>query len=388
VKRVLFVSNGHGEAAIADRIAEELREYAPGVEADHLALVGEARSSYMRDVGPQRQMPSGGIIAMANVRNIARDLRGGLIGLTLAQRRFLQRARGEYAHTIAVGDVYALLMTYAAHAPMTFVGTAKSVRVAPYGPMEERVLRRAEAIFVRDEPTAERLRSHGVPAQAPGNVIVDLFATHDDPEAARVVAGFEPVLAIFPGSRESAYEDAVFLVAVARACSTNHPALGAALSIAPMLDAERFAAAFAADGWTVERHANDERIPFSLRNGDRTIVRAWRGAIGPLITRATAIIGQAGTANEAAAAAGVPVVAFELSNDRKTRWYRMRQHGLLDGALEVLPGEPGAASAGVDALLADPARIARMGAIGRERMGAPGGARAIAAHIAELLHAS
>ena len=50
-------------------------------------------------------------------------------------------------------------------------------------------------------------------------------------------------------------------------------------------------------------------------------------------------MGQAGTANEAAAAAGVPVVAFERDRDRKTAWYRMRQHGLLGEALAVLPGD-------------------------------------------------
>ena len=39
----------------------------------------------MADVGPMCVMPSGGLIAMGNVRNIARDVRSGLIGLTLAQ---------------------------------------------------------------------------------------------------------------------------------------------------------------------------------------------------------------------------------------------------------------------------------------------------------------
>ena len=49
----------------------------------------------MHEVGPRRAMPSGGLIAMGNVRNIARDLRSGLLALTLAQRAFLARARGD-----------------------------------------------------------------------------------------------------------------------------------------------------------------------------------------------------------------------------------------------------------------------------------------------------
>lgn len=382
--KLLFVSNGNGEAAIADRIAEEIRAGAPSVEIDHLALVGVGRSNFMREVGPQRGMPSGGLIAMGNLGNIARDLAGGLAGLTLAQRRFLVRARGRYARAVAVGDVFALLMTLAARVPTTYVGTAKSVNVAPYGRMEERVLRRADSIFVRDAATAELLQAHGVDARAPGNAIVDLFASTDDPGADRAVAGFVPALAIFPGSRESAYEEAPFLARVIRGCSTTHPAIGAVLSVAPQLDAQRFSDAFADDGWQVERHG-DGPIPFTLHDRDRTLIRAWRGAIGPLLSRVQLVIGQAGTANEAAAAAGVPVVAFELGKDRKTAWYRMRQHGLLGEALEVIPGEDDTAVRGVNALLDDAPRRVRMAHVGRERMGAPGGSKAIAAAILERL---
>lgn len=381
---LLFVSNGNGEAAIADRIAEEIRAIDPSLQLDHLALVGVGRSQFMREVGPQRQMPSGGLIAMGNVGNIARDVAGGLLGLTLAQRRFLVRSRGVYARTIAVGDVFALLMALAAHAPTTYVGTAKSVNVAPYGRMEERVLRRADSIFVRDRATAELLRSHGVRADAPGNAIVDLFASADDPLADRAAEAFAPALAVFPGSRENAYEEAPFLARVVRGCARTHPKLGGIFSVAPQLDPRRFIDVFERDGWQVERHT-DGPIPFSLRDGERTLVRAWRGSIGPLLSRVQLVVGQAGTANEAAAAAGVPVVAFELGKDRKTAWYRMRQHGLLGDALAVLPGDPDAAVSGVNALLDDAARRVRMAHVGRERMGAAGGSRAIAAAIVELV---
>ncbi len=97
------------------------------------------------------------------------------------------------------------------------------------------------------------------------------------------------------------------------------------------------------------------------------------------------MIGQAGTANEAAAAAGVPVVAFERERDRKTAWYRMRQHGLLGRCARGLPGDVASAAAGLGALLDDAPRRATMGAHGRERMGAPGGARAIARAVVEAI---
>lgn len=380
--QILFVTNGHGEIAIADRIAQELRLLRPELRIDHFPLVGESRSEIMREVGPRRAMPSGGLLAMGNVRNIARDVGGGLLALTYAQRHFLKDARETYDRVVAIGDVFALLMSLAAHAPVTYVGTAKSVRVAPYGFFERRVLRRADDVFVRDEETAQRLRAQGVEARSPGNVIVDLFETDDDPRADDAADGFAPMLAVFPGSRQTSYRDARFLLDVVRRVASDRPHLGAVMSIAPLLDAAAFAAGFREDGWRVEERP-DARIPFVLRDEARVIARAWKGPIGPLLQRAQVVVGQAGTANEAAAAAGVPVVAFELNRDRKTTWYRMRQHGLLGDALAVLPGEPVAAAAGLRELLDDARRRAMMSLQGTARMGGPGGALAIAREIAE-----
>ncbi len=379
---VLFVSNGHGEEAIAARIAAEVTNARADVRVDHIALVGEfGHPSPMNDVGPRRAMPSGGLLAMGNVRNIARDVGGGLVGLTLAQRRFLHRARGGYACAVAIGDVFALIMTLQARAPTLFVGTAKSVYVAPYGPLEERVLRRARVAFVRDDATARRLQSHGVAAEAPGNVIVDLFADDDDPLADTAARGFDPTIVLFPGSRAGAYEEACALMRAVAPVLRERPTAGALMSLAPGLDSERFARALADDGYTIR--IGDERLPFAILDDDRELVRAWRGAIGPLLKRATLVVGQAGTANEAAAAAGVPVLALDDGN-RASPWYRRRQRGLLGDALAIVPGDPQQAAAAIGALLDDAPRRARMGAVGRERMGEAGGAHVIAQRILDI----
>jgi uncharacterized protein (TIGR03492 family) len=382
VTRALFVTNGHGEAAIAERIALELHRIVPGVEIDHLALVGDPSNGAMVEVGPRRAMPSGGLIAMGNTRNLVQDLRAGLLRLIAAQLRFLRRARGAYDVVIAVGDVYALTMARFARARTVFVGSAKSVDVAPYGRFEARVLARADACFVRDDATVRALRRHGISADA-ANAIVDLFTTQK-PDAQAALAGFSPAIALFPGSRESAYRDAEFLLDVTRELAARRQALGAALSIARGLDPNRFAASAQRAGWDVAPRS-DEAVPFVLSSNGREVVRAWRGPLGPLLAGVTLVLGQAGTANEAAAAAGVAVIAFERDRDRKTRWYRQRQRGLLGEALAVLPGTLTDAVESVDALLDDEARRARMGAIGRARMGPPGGARRIAERVAALL---
>lgn len=355
---VLFVTNGHGEAAIADRIAQELRGLGEFV-TDHFALVGQGHGAgAFVDVGPQATMPSGGLVAMGNVRAFAADLRAGFLGLVRRQLRFLRGARGRYAAVVPVGDVYALLFARVVRRPAIFVGTAKSVYVSPYGPLERRLLSSARRVFVRDAATAAFLRARGIAAEAPGNVIVDLLAT----EARVDWRDATERIAILPGSRTRAYADAARLARVARLVSQRVPGAAAVMSIAPGLDAARFAPALAGE----------------------PPIAAWRNDLGALLADATVALGQAGTANEAAAACGVPVVALDFDGARGSAWYRMRQARLLGEALAVVPGDPERAADAIAALLADGARRARMAHAGRERMGAGGGAATIARAIALL----
>jgi uncharacterized protein (TIGR03492 family) len=274
-------------------------------------------------------------------------------------------------------------MTLRARSRTVFVGTAKSVSVARYGALEERVLARAKACFVRDEATARALREHGLSVEPSANVIVDLFAPDDDPAAEAAVAGFTMVLALFPGSRAGAYDDAGFLLEVLREIAGSRPGVGAVLSIARGLDAQRFANDAQRAGWQISGESGD-CIPFALALHGRTVVRAWTGSPAALLKGATLVLGQAGTANEGAAAAGVPVVAF--TRDRKTndRWYRRRQRGLLGDALAVLPGSALEAARGVCDILDDSERRRQMSETGRARMGSPGAARRIADRIASL----
>lgn len=380
MKRVLFVSNGHGESAIAARIAREVAARSTAVALDHLQLVGSGRGDpVLRLVGPQRSMPSGGLVAMGNVAALANDLRAGLGKLALAQAAFLRGARNDYDVAVAVGDTYALALTLLARLPNVFVGTAKSVYVAPYGAFERTLLRRARRIFVRDEPTARQLRLEGVAAESPGNVIADMIES----DAPAPPAG--PWIGILPGSRNGAYADAVRLARVVRALSRRHGPAAALVSVAPNLDADRMAQALSADGWEA---AEAPSGAFALYDGEARLV-GWTGALAALLHACRLVVGQAGTANEQAAALGLPVVTLEADGvERRVAggagWYRMRQRRLLGEALVTAPAEPYAAAEVVAGILADRSQYERMRAAGRERMGAPGGATAIAQAILEI----
>jgi len=389
VRRVLFVSNGNGESAIAERIAREVRAVAEGpFGLDHLPLVGEPAHGALATVGPRRTLPSGGLVAMGNVRALARDLRAGFAQLFWLQTRFLRGEGSRYDCVVAVGDVYALGLARLTKRPVVYVGTAKSVFVAPYGPLERRFLRAAERVFVRDVATAQRLRAQGVAADAPGNTIVELADEAPPPD------DFAPhsVVGVLPGSRANAYLDAVRLCSVVRALGERLTRTQAMLSLAPSLEAERFAEALAADGWVVEPVLAREAVAFRARAGGAALV-GWRGPLGTLIAASKLVLGQAGTANEQAAAAGVPVVALAPDRVPTVRspgdeWYRMRQRRLLGDALAIVPSSPGLAADAIAELLADDARLAAMRAAGRARMGPRGGSRAIARSVVEIASAS
>lgn len=417
--RLLFVANGHGENAIAARIAGAvLNIAAQPLRLELLPLIGDgagvgagagapftsgledgahanAASAASRTaggavalqvVGPRKVLPSGGLVAMGNIAAFARDVLAGFPVLLAAQVAFLRRARGRYAAVVAVGDAYALGLAFLAAARPIFVGTAKSVFVAPYGPFERSLLRRAGKVYVRDLPTARELARHGTPAEAPGNVIADL-ATPDFPAMDGAWLG------LLPGSRRHAYADGVRLAGVARTLAARRPTIGALLSVAPTLDAERFAQFLRADGWTVgplknvaapTRADNEggparwsaESVAFQAHCGAARLV-GWRGPLGALLAASTVVLGQAGTGNEQAAARGLPVVALEGTAGRREDWYRMRQRRLLGDALLLVPAAPSDAAAALDRLLGDPGRLAAMAVAGQVRMGPPGGAPAI-----------
>ena len=86
--KLLILSNGHGEDAIAARIVEQLlaaNQSSPASwELAVLPLVGEGHAYAHLPVsilGATQVMPSGGFIYMDS-RQLWRDLQGGLISLT------------------------------------------------------------------------------------------------------------------------------------------------------------------------------------------------------------------------------------------------------------------------------------------------------------------
>jgi hypothetical protein len=194
--RLLCVSNGHGEDIVAVRILAALQQQAPQLKLTALPLVGEGRAYAqlgIPTIGPVKVMPSGGFI-YNSVRWAARDLKDGLLQLTLAQVRTLRDWAQQGGSVLAVGDIVPLLLAWLSGAPYAFVGTAKSEyylrdaegRLFPraileawagsvYYPWERWLMSRSrcQAVFPRDRLTTDYLKKWAIPAFNLGNPMMD-----------------------------------------------------------------------------------------------------------------------------------------------------------------------------------------------------------------------
>lgn len=229
--RVLCLSNGHGEDTIALRILRELQQRPNPPELAALPIVGKGRAytdSSIPLIGSVKTMPSGGFIYQDG-RQLARDIRGGLLQLTLAQLRAMrvwvntaemQRRRDTAdqpsftspspypPHSslltphpsliLAVGDIVPLLFARLSGLPYAFVGTAKSEYYLRdeagwlprrswfddrlerwtgciYHPWERWLMGHpnCKAVFPRDTITANSLKQRGIPAFDLGNPMMD-----------------------------------------------------------------------------------------------------------------------------------------------------------------------------------------------------------------------
>lgn len=387
---LLLVSNGHGESAIAGYIAREVARLAPQAVVEHFRLVGrDPADAWPPPVGPQRDMPSGGLVTYGDARNVIADLRAGLIGLSLRQFGFLGSQRARHV-IVAVGDVYCLAACLLfARRPTIFVATARSEYVAGHSRLECAVARRAVATFARDEATAAALRVRGVRAQWVGNLMMDGLV----PAVSNTLPVDSAALrfGVLPGSRTDAAANAGSaarrLRRIAARLGSRQASIQAFVSVADTVDAGALARAIVASGI--------EMFPTGATTGAIARGRAPEtnlemfvvsGLFAELLSTSDIVLGQAGTANEQAAGLGKPVIAACEPGRRPDRvgWYRKRQQLLLGDALLVLPDDDEAFAEGVIRLLDDSARKGRMSRTGRDRMGPPGGATRVAECIVAL----
>jgi len=357
--RALLVSNGLSEDLIVSILARGLQ--AEGVAVTAYPLVGlGAHPPEIPLLDPRRDLPSSGFSFRAGLRGLGADLAGGILGLWFGQRRTLHAQRGRFDLVVAVGDTYCLYMAGAASADVTFVATADSVHISPFGYLPRVALRRfAGRIFTRDAETADALVAMGCRAESAGVVMLDqLQGTGETFGLDRATA----VVALLPGSRRDAPDNATLLAETAAAISREAPEARFLMPIAPSVSMD-----------DVRARVEATRISVILTP-----------LFADTLLRADVVIGLAGTANEQAAGLGKPVVAFPGHGTQFGPGFLTTQHRLLGDALLPTTTARAAAAAAV-ALLRDPEERRRRGEIGRRRMGPPGATRRLVTALLNVL---
>ena len=376
--RVTFLSNGYGEDAVGALLLGEMRERRLDARFAAFPTVDAGRAYEPLGVpilGPRRVMPSGGLL-LHSPALFWRDVRAGFLGMTGRQLGALRSFETDLL--IVVGDVYALLLSnlvrtraryYVQPLVSVYHGGGNKLDhrlnrrfMETFTGLERSLIRRTVAhTYVRDAPTAVYLKKTGLNnVSALGNPMLDMLK----PQKALNVPLTSPIVTLLPGTRAYAEESLERMLMVLSLWPEATGLVAWAREALPRVE-----------GWGLEPpNKNAEHAGVYARGAQRVFVLKDRFA--DILHAADLALGTAGTANEQAAALGLPVVAFPVP-PFYTRSFLENQKRLLSDALTLSAPEPNAVAVALKKLWGDRDLYERAARAGRERMGEPGGTRAI-----------
>ncbi|MDR9402302.1 MAG: lipid-A-disaccharide synthase-related protein [Halothece sp. Uz-M2-17] len=410
--KLLCLSNGHGEDVIAVRILEALRQQDPRVEITALPIVGDG-IAYQRSriplITPGKTMPSGGFIYM-DAKELWRDLRGGLIALTLAQLKAIRRWAKQGGLILAVGDIVPLLFAGLSGTDYCFVGTAKSEYYlrdeigwlpktstlerklgSVYLPWERCLMktRRCRGVFPRDTLTTQVLQQFKIPAYDFGNPMMDgivpevpILEQSDLQRSLRIL--------LLPGSRSPEAERNWQLILDAVESIIQREGkrrLSFFSAIAPSLNLDPFCESLQAQGWQPQTNPSTTSIiqdeqGLAFQKGT-TPLFLTQNAYHSCLLASDLALAMAGTATEQFVGLGKPVIAFPGNGPQYTPAFAEAQTRLL-GASVILVKKPAQAGEVFQELFTDPDRLQQIADNGTQRMGKSGAASCIAKYLLTL----
>lgn len=402
--RLLCLSNGHGEDAIALRILQSLQRKS-NLMIEALPIVGEGysyQSANIPIIGSVKAMPSGGFIYM-DKRQLARDIQGGLLQLTIAQLKTLRSWVKPDGFILAVGDIVPLLFAWISGAPFAFVSTAKSEYYlrdengwlprqswwddrlerstgCVYQPWERWLMTRSrcKAVFPRDRITAEILKRFGVQAFDLGNPMMDGLGVDSiwDETDQRLT------IAIIPGSRvPEAYANfEIILQSLKSLIGEMERPMRFLSAIAPGLEVDELHQILLNYRW-----AQTESNTYAIGYGEKqATLELMPRRFAECIQRSEIAIAMAGTATEQFIGLGKPAFIIPGAGAQFIPAFAEAQTRLL-GASVILVEQPQQFGAAVRSLLSQPDRLQFIAENGRQRMGEPGAADRIADQIIRVL---
>ncbi len=372
-QRFLVISNGHGEDAIAAQLIERLPAE---VSADAYPMIGSGKAydGICPVVGPRATLASEG---WRNVKgSLRRDIvNGGLLTVPPALK-FLRAMRGRYDRIIVVGDMVGVLACLVTgNRDLVYIDVYKTGAARLYSSLERMAIKRACALaFCRADNLAALLRQNGVDARSEGNLMMDTIPRGDYDAAGRRTQAL--AVTLLPGSRALTGESfALQINALRRVPADRRPDIFVA--VAGSVSVEDLAKAA---GLVRVPLLSSEPDDLGTLRGDGLVVHMARGrAMGNLLDVSDLVLSQAGTASIQALGLGKPVVTFINQRDRRSRFEDEQK--LFGPARVVVDAEIGNVAMALNDLLGNEEERARLGAIGRERIGGPGALAAILAAL-------
>lgn len=373
LRRVLFISNGHGEDSIA---AEIIRRLPRRVIAEAYPTLGSgsALAEVCRIVGPRAHLASEG---WRNVKgSIGRDVASGGLKTVWPGIKFVREAARHYDRVIVVGDMVGVAGAFVAGVRnIIYLDVYKTGYGRPYWPLERWLIRRTESVvFNRSETLAQSLRDKGVDARFAGNVMMDTISYGDYDGHSRRRA--PRAVTLLPGSRQFTAESFALQVAALRQLPRDlRPDVF--LAVAGSVDPSDLGRAAGLEYTGPLSHQAGDLG--TLSDGD-LVLNLARGAAGNLIAASDLVLSQAGTATIQALGLGRPAITFVNPRDRSSRF--ADESALFGEARTVVPADPAAIAAALQRLLVDNAERERLAILGRSRVGGTGAIDAIIKEIA------
>ncbi len=390
MKRVLLISNGHGEDLSGAALGQALKRR--GVEVEALPLVGRGeayRRAGLPVCGPTRDFSTGGL-GYTSLRGRLTELWQGQLPYLLGRLRAAWQRRRQCEGVLVVGDVLPLLAGCLTGLPMAVYLVAYSSHYEgrlrlpwPCGWL----LRRPSVrwLWTRDALTARDLaRQLRRPATFVGNPFLD-----GQTQGTCLPPGAGPglTLGLLPGSRlpEALHNLLLLLEVLGHLPPEWQRRLRFLAALVPSLSVEAIATAATPLGWTLFPPSVGADDVAQLRRGplrlELTHHHFWR-----VLATSDLLLAMAGTAAEQAVALGKPVLQVAGPGPQFTEGFADAQRRLLGPAVSCASGPMGApatlretarmAAAQLERL-ADPVEGHRWRAHLRqealERLGQPGG---------------
>lgn len=300
--KIVFISNGHGEDAIAANLALQLIKLFPSYSVVGCPLVGNGHhySAHNISVGLKNpQFPSGGFIRSLSV--LLKDIKAGLLRHVYSQIKDLKQICDQADIVVCCGDVFCLVMGRLAHKNLYFLPTAKSETFMSHSFIEKLLIFRWSMLsFPRDELTTNVFKQDNLPAKYFGNPMMDNLVS-----SRRVILALpgQTVIGLLPGSRKEAIKNLEFMLqlCIQLAAKKSYMFLCAVSKNFSINELNL------STDWTISDHQFGT-LATHKKNSTHVLFTYEFLAV---INQSDLIIGLAGTANEQACFLNKPVVCFE-----------------------------------------------------------------------------